>query len=739
MRRALPLLAAVVATSPVAPAFADIAFPARLDVAEASPGRFQVSFTLPIVEGRKLRAVPVLPRACRDVTARETSASYAGYHLKWAVRCEPPSLTGEAILVEGLLGTQTDLAFSLTTLDGRVYSEILRPSRPGFVVPEPPSIPELAAEAVIAGMRRTLRAAPLWLLLTTVTLLGARWRELATGVGAFAAAHSLGQWLGGNGWLGVQPLERDLFVLATVAVPCVALAGAGDRWRGWARPLWPIAASGGLLYAGAAPEALPPDGLSRAEQSLALVFLSFGVALALLLVAAAARELDAALRLASAGRWHARGRRWLGYAVGSLATGMLLARLAGLALLSSDGRGTPLELWLLAAVLGASAARTGRSPALTAPAFAALAGGGVALGLARVPVPLGSTLALGSLLLLGTALAARRTMPARWLGTAAVVAVPAHAWLAARTLVENVSRSSAAAVGAALVATCVFYAARRAVPADRADDAGAIGAADRTDSSVQPSASPVPAGLRLLGGTAAAFSVVSRLGEYTDWLDRQVATEAALGLARVPLLALALALVAVIAWPRRRRVLEELGVASRPRAAHWLLIGAAWLLLPYGTLAVRNPLFEAEAPRGEAARRVAASVLSDTYRAFNIEDENALYDSLARSVTGDLVDDLYLDSRRRLTAGTRQGARVTVRDVSVLEIGDPAGGGSAAQGLAYACRWVVTARVQHLQHVHHRRNVYDGVLTLRIDGDRWKIAGVELRSEEREVVPWTPV
>ena len=33
-------------------AFADVAFPARLDVAESEPGVYDVSFTLPIIEGR---------------------------------------------------------------------------------------------------------------------------------------------------------------------------------------------------------------------------------------------------------------------------------------------------------------------------------------------------------------------------------------------------------------------------------------------------------------------------------------------------------------------------------------------------------------------------------------------------------------------------------------------------------------------------------------------------------------
>jgi hypothetical protein len=179
-------------------------------------------------------------------------------------------------------------------------------------------------------------------------------------------------------------------------------------------------------------------------------------------------------------------------------------------------------------------------------------------------------------------------------------------------------------------------------------------------------------------------------------------------------------------------------VAHRPRAAHWLLLGAAFLLLPIGTAAVRNPFFEPHAPRGEDARRVVANVLSETYHAFNLVDEDELYDTLADNVIGDLVDDLYLDSRRRLTAGTREGAEVTVRDVSVLDIGDPLDLVEAGPMFAYDCRWVVTARVRHLQHVHHRQNIYNGMLTLQIDGDRWKIAGVELTSEDRVVLPWKP-
>ena len=92
----------------------------------------------------------------------------------------------------------------------------------------------------------------------------------------------------------------------------------------------------------------------------------------------------------------------------------------------------------------------------------------------------------------------------------------------------------------------------------------------------------------------------------------------------------------------------------------------------------------------------------------------------------------------RLTAGTREGAEVTVRDVSVVEVGDSIRGTSPDSGFGYPCKWIVVARVRHLQHVHHRQNIYNGNVVVRVDGDRWKIAGVELTSEDRIVLPWNP-
>ena len=696
-----------------ASALADIAFPARLDVTEREPGVYDISFTLPIVEGRKLRAEPRMPPTCVESSPRDSGASAGGFTSTWTVECEPASLAGEAILIEGLLGTQTDLAFKLTMLDGRSYLRILRPSRPGFLVPEKPSTVALALEAAFSGVQRSVRHLSLWLVLVVAALLGQRPRKLATAAGAFAVGHLLAQWLGGHGWLEVAPQTRDILVWATVAFPTIRLAGGGEGWRDWLQPLWPAALLLGLLFGGAQPEALPTEGLSSAEQLLALVLVAIGVGIAILLMVAAALELRKLIELAGEGRWRETGNRVFGYVIGGVAVGMVLALLVGFAVAPGSGARASFELVLLATILGPTLVLAGRNDFGAVVAFLALAVIGVTAGLLLIPLPFASLLTLGSLLVLGGSLALNRLLSPSWVLAITAVAVPAHGWSTALWLVENVSRSTAVTVGTALVAVCVFYASLSAA----------------RHLSVGNLAPPA----RILGAFIAILAVAWRLAEYRSWFELEVATEAALGLARLPLLSLGLLVVAVLVWMRSRRI--EGGVEN---GLHRLAVLGAFLLLPYGTVAVPNPFFAAYAPRGDGARLIMSKVLSDTYQAFNIDDENELYDTLAESVTGNLVDDLYLDNRRRLTAGTRQGTKVTIRGVSVLKIGEPVEGVTGGEGFSYDCRWAVVARVQHLQHVHHRQQIYSGVLTLRAEDGRWKVAGVELHSEDRVVLPWEP-
>jgi hydrogenase/urease accessory protein HupE len=444
------------------------------------------------------------------------------------------------------------------------------------------------------------------------------------------------------------------------------------------------------------------------------LFFTLGISLGLILITATMFELGQVVKRMAGAPWLER----MGFLTGVLCVGLLMHRATALVFIPTGLPRAPFELVLLAAVLGASVpAPVGKRRALVLP-FSLFLAVGLALGLAGYGVPLETFAVHGTLFLFGILLLLGKHPPlhlAPWLGA---IAVLGNGWHTGHSLSENVSLPVASAVGTGIVALLVFYSSLR-----------------WTDPSLSAG---IRNGGRILGSVAAVLAAAWRLGEIYRWFDVQVATEAALGLLRLPLLAPLLLVAAAVVWPRRRRVLQELNIESRAKVTHWVLIGLAFFAVPIGTVTARNPFFEPAAPSGNDARRVMSQVLWNTYHAFNLTDEDELYDRLSQNVTGDLVDDLYLDSRRRLTAGTREGAEVTVRDVNVVEVDDSAESTDLETGFAYTCRWVVTARVRHLQHVHHRQNIYNGRLTIRADGDRWKIARVELTSEDRVVLPWKP-
>ena len=129
-----------------------------------------------------------------------------------------------------------------------------------------------------------------------------------------------------------------------------------------------------------------------------------------------------------------------------------------------------------------------------------------------------------------------------------------------------------------LAAVCVFYASFAA--------------------SQKLSLDEVPQPVRILGAFVAILAIAWRVGVYRSWFEREVATEAALGFARLPLLSCGLVMVAVILWWRWRRA-EGGPDSGRSRGLHQAALVGAFLLLPYGTLAVPNPFFAAYAPRGD--------------------------------------------------------------------------------------------------------------------------------------------
>jgi hypothetical protein len=184
-----------------------------------------------------------------------------------------------------------------------------------------------------------------------------------------------------------------------------------------------------------------------------------------------------------------------------------------------------------------------------------------------------------------------------------------------------------------------------------------------------------------------------------------------------------------------------------------MIVGApAALLLRSGRVAIPMPLASRAAlPTVDEAAAIFDPLHANLYRAFDYVDESAIYDALALSVDGPLLEELYLTIHRSLVMAEEGGAlsrvvavrrsEVLVESVGLLEATDPSDsvGGVLAEGtdaeaapsFLVRCRFEVDGRVTHWGHAHERTNGYVARYTVVARGDGWRIADVEVLEQTR--------
>lgn len=129
------------------------------------------------------------------------------------------------------------------------------------------------------------------------------------------------------------------------------------------------------------------------------------------------------------------------------------------------------------------------------------------------------------------------------------------------------------------------------------------------------------------------------------------------------------------------------------------------------------------------AQRIVSPLLRNVYRAFDHRAEADVYDVLARSVEGDLLRRLYLETIQALTLEGREGTRVNITEFQVTVdkvLPNPAGDGFLAD-----CNWMARGLVGHWGHSHSRLNIYNARLTLMPAKGEWKLVGLEVQEVRR--------
>jgi len=150
-----------------------------------------------------------------------------------------------------------------------------------------------------------------------------------------------------------------------------------------------------------------------------------------------------------------------------------------------------------------------------------------------------------------------------------------------------------------------------------------------------------------------------------------------------------------------------------------------------------NLLLSSKTVSKDDADEVLAALLHNTYRAFDHRDESLVYDRLARSITGELLTDVYLQTHKSIELESQGGARVTVKDVEIQSTDTQPLGDRV--GFSTTCRWIVSGSVGHWGHIHQRTNQYEAAFIVEPVDETWKITAMEMLDERRLDDPTTPV
>jgi|694.fasta_scaffold00579_21 hypothetical protein len=123
---------------------------------------------------------------------------------------------------------------------------------------------------------------------------------------------------------------------------------------------------------------------------------------------------------------------------------------------------------------------------------------------------------------------------------------------------------------------------------------------------------------------------------------------------------------------------------------------------------------------------ILAGLLSNIYHAFDYREDEQVYDTLAKCVSGDLLREVYLRMKRSLLLAEQGGDLSHATKVEVTAAEPDKGSGGALEAT-----WQLTSVSEHWGHIHTQTNQYKALLTLQKDGAAWKLQAFQLLDEKR--------
>jgi hypothetical protein len=166
------------------------------------------------------------------------------------------------------------------------------------------------------------------------------------------------------------------------------------------------------------------------------------------------------------------------------------------------------------------------------------------------------------------------------------------------------------------------------------------------------------------------------------------------------------------------------------RALGLLALGAA-ALAAAGAVALHT---ERSGPRpadDAQATVIFAELHRNIYRAFDHADEGDIYDALSASVDGRLLDRIYAEVYEALVMREHGGGLSKVHAVDLLEsqVLAPDAPVDGRPGFRIRATWEVLSSLVHEGHEHVRVTEYQGVYTVALREEGWRIVDDKILSQ----------
>ena len=206
----------------------------------------------------------------------------------------------------------------------------------------------------------------------------------------------------------------------------------------------------------------------------------------------------------------------------------------------------------------------------------------------------------------------------------------------------------------------------------------------------------------------------------------------------VSLILAALALPLIVCIPFTKKYLGVGLVASA-------LVAGCFLFADAMPFPIAHPFEVAKVIEEEKAADIFEQLHKNMFRAFDYHSESQIYDALARSVEGDLLQQLYLEISDSLRVAEQGGAissieRVDFVDGQVIAVPEAATSDSTLAdneqhpSFNFRCQWELLGTVEHWGHIHERNNKYDAEFQVQLLEDGWKITKMDLKDFDHDAI-----